>query len=97
MYLNNDERHAYLSYLDLRSVQNFRNQTILAIKAPSEFQLQGPDPSEGIRIHMKAEQDEIEVYICQRRGGVERTVGIAGRMTLPAALTTAMLRHRQEP
>lgn len=63
-YLNNDKRHAYLSYQDLRSVPNFRNQTILAIKAPSEFQLQVPDPSEGIRIHMKSEQDEIEVYIC---------------------------------
>jgi len=70
-YLNNDKRHAYLSYLDLRSVPNFRNQTILAIKAPSEFQLQVPDPSEGIRIHMKSEQDEIEVYICpeERRSG----------------------------
>jgi len=70
-YLNNDKRHAYLSYMDLRSVPNFRNQTILAIKAPSEFQLQVPDPSEGIRIHMKSEQDEIEVYICpeERRSG----------------------------
>ena len=51
-YLNNDKRHTYLSYLDLRSVQNLR------------------------------------------RGGVERTVG---RVTLTAALTTAMLSHRQEP
>lgn len=63
-YLNNDKRHAYLSYKDLRAVPKFRDQTILAIKAPSEFQLQVPDPREGIRIHMKSEQDEIEVYIC---------------------------------
>ena len=73
-YLNNDKRHAYLSYQDLRSVPNFRNQTILAIKAPSEFQLQVPDPREGCyRIHMKSEQDEIEVYICpeERRSGAD--------------------------
>jgi hypothetical protein len=56
--MNDDTSHAYISYLDLTSVPNFRNQTILAIKAPSEFQLQVPYPSEGIRIHMKAEQDE---------------------------------------
>jgi len=71
-YLNNDKRHAYLSYQDLRAVPNYRNKTILAIKAPSEFELQVPDPTvEGaIRMHMKSEQDEIEVYICpEERGG----------------------------
>ena len=46
-YLNNAKRHAYLSYLDLRSVQNLRNQTILAIKALSEFQLQSLTPLRG--------------------------------------------------
>jgi len=72
-YLNNDKRHAYLNYGDLRSVPNFRSQTILAIKSDSEFDLQVPNPSEGLKyqIHMKSEQDEIEVYICpeERRGG----------------------------
>jgi len=72
-YLNNDKRHAYLNYGDLRSVPNFRSQTILAIKSDSEFDLQVPNPSEGLKyqIHMKSEQDQIEVYICpeERRGG----------------------------
>jgi len=74
-YLNNDKSHAYLNYGDLRSVPNFRSQTILAIKSDSEFDLQVPNPSGGLKyqMHMKSEQDEIEVYICpeEPRGGDE--------------------------
>jgi len=78
-YLNNDKRHAYLNYGDLRSVPTFRSQTILAIKSDSEFDLQVPNPCEGLKyqIHMKSEQDEIEVYICpeERRGGEDSASG----------------------
>ena len=59
-----DKCHAYISYQDLRSVPHFRDQTILAIKAPAEAQIHVPDPGEGIRMQMKSEQDEIGVFIC---------------------------------
>ena len=44
--LSEDKRNAYVTYHDLRSVQRFRNQTVMAIKAPPEAKLQVPHPSE---------------------------------------------------
>ena len=44
--LNEDKRSAYVTYQDLRNVSRFRNQTVMAIKAPPEAKLQVPHPSE---------------------------------------------------
>jgi hypothetical protein len=44
--LNEDKRNAYVTYQDLRNVGRFRNQTVMAIKAPPEAKLQVPHPSE---------------------------------------------------
>ena len=44
--LNEDKSSAYVTYQDLRSVQRFSNQTVMAIKAPPEAKLQVPHPSE---------------------------------------------------
>jgi len=44
--LNEDKRNAYVTYQDLRSVPRFKNQTVMAIKAPPEAKLQVPHPSE---------------------------------------------------
>ena len=58
-----DKDHAYISYQDIRSVLHFRDQRILAIKAPAEAQLYVPDSSEGNMMHMKSEQGEIGVHL----------------------------------
>jgi hypothetical protein len=44
--LNEDKSNAYVTYQDLRSVPRFKNQTVMAIKAPPEAKLQVPHPSE---------------------------------------------------
>ena len=44
--LNEDKTDAYVTYQDLRSVARFKNQTVLAIKAPPEAKLHVPHPSE---------------------------------------------------
>ena len=44
--LNEDKTNAYVTYQDLRSVDRFKDQTVLAIKAPPEAKLHVPHPSE---------------------------------------------------
>ena len=44
--LNEDKSHAYVTYQDLRSIDRFINQTVMAIKAPPEAKLHVPHPEE---------------------------------------------------
>ncbi|KAF0311263.1 Transcription factor E2F3 [Amphibalanus amphitrite] len=44
--LNDDRREAYIRYQDLRSIPQFKNDTVVAIKAPPETKLRVPDPAE---------------------------------------------------
>lgn len=37
---------AYVTYQDLRAISNFQEQTVIAVKAPPETQLEVPDFSE---------------------------------------------------
>jgi len=67
--LNEDKTDAYVTYQDLRSVARFKNQTVLAIKAPPEAKLHVPHPSEGLQIYMQSDRGEIEVYLCQDEEG----------------------------
>jgi len=62
--LNQDKQYAYVSYQDLRNVPRFKNQTIIAIKAPPEAKLHVPHPSDGLQIYMSSETGEIEVFLC---------------------------------
>ena len=48
--LNEDKTNAYVTYQDLRGVARFKNQTVMAIKAPPEAKLQVPHPSEVSRL-----------------------------------------------
>ena len=41
-----NRKHAYVSYRDLRGIREFSNQTVIAIKAPSETKLEVADPTE---------------------------------------------------
>lgn len=62
----NDEnkKFAFLTYLDIKSINEFSNQTVIAIKAPSETKLELADPREKLQMFLKSDKGEIEVYIC---------------------------------
>ncbi|XP_072042657.1 transcription factor E2F3-like isoform X2 [Amphiura filiformis] len=57
-------RYAYVTYHDIRSIESFEDQTVIAIKAPPETRLEVPDPRESIQIWLKSTRGQIEVYLC---------------------------------
>ncbi|XP_033640751.1 transcription factor E2F3-like [Asterias rubens] len=57
-------RYAYVTYHDIRSIDSFEDQTVIAIKAPPETRLEVPDPRESIQIWLKSTRGQIEVYLC---------------------------------
>lgn len=57
-------RYAYVTYHDIRGIQSFEDQTVIAIKAPPETRLEVPDPKESIQIWLKSTRGQIEVYLC---------------------------------
>nr|XP_033810366.1 transcription factor E2F2-like [Geotrypetes seraphini] len=61
----NNQRLAYVTYQDIHSISNFKEQTVIAIKAPPETHLEVPDLSEeNLQIHLKSTNGPIEVYLC---------------------------------
>lgn len=59
-----NERLAYVTYQDLRAVSSFKEQTVIAIRAPPETILEVPDVNESLQLHLKSTQGPIEVYLC---------------------------------
>ncbi|NWS10617.1 E2F2 factor, partial [Pachyramphus minor] len=56
---------AYVTYQDLRAISSFQEQTVIAVKAPPETQLEVPDFSEDtFQLHLKSTNGPIEVYLC---------------------------------
>ncbi|NXB85275.1 E2F2 factor, partial [Vidua chalybeata] len=56
---------AYVTYQDLRAISNFQKQTVIAVKAPPETQLEVPDFSqENFQLYLKSTNGPIEVYLC---------------------------------
>ncbi|NXY53404.1 E2F2 factor, partial [Callaeas wilsoni] len=56
---------AYVTYQDLRAISSFQEQTVIAVKAPPETQLEVPDFSqENFQLHLKSTNGPIEVYLC---------------------------------
>lgn len=41
-----NKKYAYVTYKDIRGISQFSEQTVIAIKAPSETKLEVPDPRE---------------------------------------------------
>ncbi|XP_075270966.1 transcription factor E2F6 isoform X2 [Opisthocomus hoazin] len=57
---------AYVTYQDIRSIQAFQEQIVIAIKAPEETKLEIPVPKEDcIEVHMKSTKGPIDVYLCE--------------------------------
>ncbi|NXV70632.1 E2F2 factor, partial [Atlantisia rogersi] len=56
---------AYVTHQDLRAISSFQDQTVIAVKAPPETQLEVPDCSEeNFQLHLKSTNGPIEVYLC---------------------------------
>ncbi|NXN06957.1 E2F2 factor, partial [Indicator maculatus] len=50
---------------DLRAISHFQEQTLIAVKAPPETQLEVPDFSQdNFQLYLKSTNDPIEVYLC---------------------------------
>ncbi|XP_061846913.1 transcription factor E2F6 isoform X2 [Colius striatus] len=57
---------AYVTYQDIRSIQAFQEQIVIAIKAPEETKLEIPIPKEDcIKVHVKSTKGPIDVYLCE--------------------------------
>ncbi|XP_074971223.1 transcription factor E2F2 isoform X3 [Phalacrocorax aristotelis] len=56
---------AYVTYQDLRAISSFQEQTVIAVKAPPETQLEVPDfGKDNLQLHLKSTNSPIEVYLC---------------------------------
>ncbi|XP_061207702.1 transcription factor E2F6 isoform X3 [Neopsephotus bourkii] len=57
---------AYVTYQDIRSIQTFQEQIVIAIRAPEETKLEIPIPKEDcIAVHVKSTKGPIDVYLCE--------------------------------
>ncbi|NWI59315.1 E2F6 factor, partial [Calyptomena viridis] len=57
---------AYVTYQDIRSIQTFQEQIVIAIKAPEETKLEIPVPKDDhIEVHVKSTKGPINVYLCE--------------------------------
>ncbi|KAK2705129.1 transcription factor E2F1-like [Artemia franciscana] len=64
---NNDAENkasAYVSQADLRSIEMYKNKTVLAVRAPTGTSLEVPPPEHGLQIYVKSENGEVEVLLC---------------------------------
>ena len=60
-----NNKHGYITYQDLRSIPQLRNNTVMAVKAPPNSKLEACQISEKeYKIHLKSESEEIEVFLC---------------------------------
>ncbi|XP_044540472.1 transcription factor E2F2, partial [Gracilinanus agilis] len=60
-----NQRLAYVTYQDIRAIGNFKDQTVIAVKAPPETRLEVPDlREENLQIYLKSTNGPIEVYLC---------------------------------
>ncbi|NWW38609.1 E2F6 factor, partial [Panurus biarmicus] len=68
--LTDDKENAkypsYVTYQDIRSIQAFQEQIVIAIKAPEETKLEIPVPKDDhIEVHVKSTKGPIDVYLCE--------------------------------
>lgn len=56
---------AYVTYQDIRSIQTFQEQIVIAIKAPEETKMEVPAPKEDcIEVRIKSTKGPVDVYLC---------------------------------
>ncbi|NXR81024.1 E2F6 factor, partial [Pycnonotus jocosus] len=68
--LTDDKENAkypsYVTYQDIRNIQAFQEQIVIAIKAPEETKLEIPVPKDDhTEVHVKSTKGPIDVYLCE--------------------------------
>ncbi|XP_062325224.1 transcription factor E2F2 [Osmerus eperlanus] len=64
-----NQRLGYVTYQDIRSISSLQDQTVIAVKAPSETKLEVPEsPGGSLQIYLKSKNGPIEVYLCPEEG-----------------------------
>ncbi|XP_064784709.1 transcription factor E2F2-like [Oncorhynchus masou masou] len=64
-----NQRLGYVTYQDIRLITRLQDQTVIAVKAPSETKLEVPESSGGSQqIYLKSKNGPIEVYLCPEEG-----------------------------
>ncbi|XP_066573592.1 transcription factor E2F2 [Amia ocellicauda] len=64
-----NQRLGYVTYQDIRSIASLQDQTVIAIKAPSETKLEVPESTgDSLKIYLKSKNGPIEVYLCPEEG-----------------------------
>ncbi|XP_067913114.1 transcription factor E2F3-like isoform X2 [Heterodontus francisci] len=64
-----NQRLNYVTYQDIRKIQSFKGQVVIAVKAPAETRLEVPDPYDTFQIHLLSSRGPIEVYLCPDETG----------------------------
>ncbi|KAG1964054.1 transcription factor E2F6 [Pimephales promelas] len=60
---------AYVTYEDICKIGVFKDQTIIAVRAPEETKLEVPTPTEeSIQIHLKGSRGPIHILTCETEG-----------------------------
>jgi len=62
-----NKKYAYVTYRDIRGIRDFSEQTVIAIKAPSETKLEVPDPREVTTLNHDTYYDDMiqtNVLLC---------------------------------
>ncbi|KAL0127940.1 hypothetical protein PUN28_003298 [Cardiocondyla obscurior] len=80
-----DRQYAYVTYHDLRSVSMYKDQVIMAVKAPPEATLHVPQPlnnlgQQKLQMHMRSKHGEIDVFLCPEDPAV-KTLPYSGYTT----------------
>ncbi|XP_076864595.1 transcription factor E2F3 isoform X2 [Brachyhypopomus gauderio] len=64
-----NQKYAYITYQDIRGIQALQDQTVIAVKAPSETKLEVPDPRESLQVHLSSSKGPIDVFLCADPSG----------------------------
>ncbi|XP_058612993.1 transcription factor E2f1 isoform X2 [Onychostoma macrolepis] len=89
--LKDNADSAYVTYEDICQIGVFKDQTILAIRAPEETKLEVPTPTEeSIQIHLKGCRGPIHILTCETEGPSEAVdpVNTESKLVKPACFLT---------
>ncbi|TYZ62026.1 hypothetical protein PybrP1_011528 [[Pythium] brassicae (nom. inval.)] len=90
------ENLSYITHEDMRRLESFRDQSVMAIKAPPGTTLEVPDPDEGMpsgkrrfQIFLKSTDGPVDVYLVRQLMDEEKGAAAAGEAAATGASTVA--------
>ncbi|XP_026088689.1 transcription factor E2f1-like isoform X1 [Carassius auratus] len=89
--LKDNADSAYVTYEDICQIDVFKDQTIIAIRAPEETKLEVPTPTEeSIQIHLKGCRGPIQILTCETEGPSEAVdpTNTESKLVKPACFLT---------